>query len=377
MSATNKTPNYDLPIFLASDKPQWLIDWNNAMTQIDTAIKNAGGAESEAGLIAEGAKTVADAAQTAATAANNTAAQANTLATEAKTEAQTATTEANKATSDVETLTQNLNITNEELTKTAAGLEDIENQVNGDNAKLRSALGISESGDLYDLLGTYVKEAYGSISPTNLELNRYWPNWISGVKPTDINLLLSTYINGLNSQMLTLNELLNAHNVEFSQFTGENYYGTFNVYNGLCGFGKIPKYQSQGPFYCFYLTGQMTAFISHDTNLQLLMDEEFHTLAQLSDQTMQEVYNDTNFTNVQYQAFNLTYNPTVFKQFINVNQTSGGTPEWLELQLRLTRADTTLKNIQIQFKLTPMGSTKPVGRQLNTMSNICAIITGQ
>lgn len=38
-NATNKTPNYGLPIFIGSDKPSWLVDWNGAMTELDTVIK--------------------------------------------------------------------------------------------------------------------------------------------------------------------------------------------------------------------------------------------------------------------------------------------------------------------------------------------------
>lgn len=41
MSATNQTANYQLPIFIGSDIPSWLVDWNNAMTALDTAIANA------------------------------------------------------------------------------------------------------------------------------------------------------------------------------------------------------------------------------------------------------------------------------------------------------------------------------------------------
>lgn len=41
MSATNSTANYELPIFLATDKPAWLTDWNGAMSAIDTAIHSA------------------------------------------------------------------------------------------------------------------------------------------------------------------------------------------------------------------------------------------------------------------------------------------------------------------------------------------------
>lgn len=40
MSATNKTTNYSLPIFIGSDVPSWLTDFNGAMQLIDTAIAN-------------------------------------------------------------------------------------------------------------------------------------------------------------------------------------------------------------------------------------------------------------------------------------------------------------------------------------------------
>ena len=41
MSATNKTTNYEFPVFIGTDKPAWLVDWNSAMNAIDTAIKQA------------------------------------------------------------------------------------------------------------------------------------------------------------------------------------------------------------------------------------------------------------------------------------------------------------------------------------------------
>ena len=39
MSATNATTNYALPLFIGTDKPAWIVDWNGAMTAIDAAIK--------------------------------------------------------------------------------------------------------------------------------------------------------------------------------------------------------------------------------------------------------------------------------------------------------------------------------------------------
>ena len=41
MSATNATTNYELPVFIATDEPAWLVDWNSAMNAIDSAIKEA------------------------------------------------------------------------------------------------------------------------------------------------------------------------------------------------------------------------------------------------------------------------------------------------------------------------------------------------
>lgn len=49
MSATNHTTNYELPIFVGTDKPAWLVDWNGAMAAIDTAIHTAEGKADQAG----------------------------------------------------------------------------------------------------------------------------------------------------------------------------------------------------------------------------------------------------------------------------------------------------------------------------------------
>lgn len=64
MSATNSTPNYSLPVFLATDKPAWLTDWNGAMNAIDTAI--------------HAAQAAADAAQVTASTATADIATINT-----------------------------------------------------------------------------------------------------------------------------------------------------------------------------------------------------------------------------------------------------------------------------------------------------------
>lgn len=73
MAHTNSTTNYNLPQFLPTDKPAWLVDVNPAYASIDTAIKNA----SDAAGNAQG-----DATQALADAAG-----ANAIATQANTKA--------------------------------------------------------------------------------------------------------------------------------------------------------------------------------------------------------------------------------------------------------------------------------------------------
>lgn len=41
MSATNSTTHYELPVFIATDKPAWLVDWNGSMNSIDAGIYEA------------------------------------------------------------------------------------------------------------------------------------------------------------------------------------------------------------------------------------------------------------------------------------------------------------------------------------------------
>lgn len=90
MSFTNKTPNYNLPQWLGSDKPAWLTDMNGAFSAIDTAIKGASDSGSSAEATANNALSTAQSAQ-------ETASEAATLANEAKVDAGNATTIANNA----------------------------------------------------------------------------------------------------------------------------------------------------------------------------------------------------------------------------------------------------------------------------------------
>ena len=90
MGATNQTTNYELPLFIGTDKPSWLGDFNGAMNKIDTSIK---GNKDEIDSL----KTRMTATETVANSASSTASTALTNANNAQTTANTAQATANTA----------------------------------------------------------------------------------------------------------------------------------------------------------------------------------------------------------------------------------------------------------------------------------------
>lgn len=111
MGYTNKTSHYELPQYVANDKPSWLGDFNAAMLKIDTVMADNDATAEAANSAATGAQTqvaalsaqfstiqgqvntAVDTATTAdgkATTAQSVATQASTTAGEAKTLAETA-----------------------------------------------------------------------------------------------------------------------------------------------------------------------------------------------------------------------------------------------------------------------------------------------
>ena len=105
MSATNSTTNYHLPIFIGTDIPSWLVDWNNAMTNIDSAI----GAALLAGNTAEADVTALEstvqAIQTSVTALTSSVNDNTTDITDLKGQMVAYTQIVNQLTADVQNLT--------------------------------------------------------------------------------------------------------------------------------------------------------------------------------------------------------------------------------------------------------------------------------
>lgn len=73
MSSTNKTTNYDLPIWVPSDKPSWVHDLSPAFLTIDTTLKTISSGVASAQQAAQQASQAADAAEAAAVTAQQAA----------------------------------------------------------------------------------------------------------------------------------------------------------------------------------------------------------------------------------------------------------------------------------------------------------------
>ena len=99
MSATNSTPTINLPLFIGTDKPAWLVDWNGAMNAIDSAIAALQTAES-------GTAASLSALANSVTALSNTVSQQTTAI-------ETVTQSVNQLAGNVTTINGNINTINE------------------------------------------------------------------------------------------------------------------------------------------------------------------------------------------------------------------------------------------------------------------------
>lgn len=120
MSYTNKTPNYDLPQYVGTDKPTYLGDFNETMLKIDSALHTNASNIASAGSTAETALNTAQTANTTSNNAQTTASQAQTTATNANTTAESANDMANSAMEDTQKIVDYLIFS--ETTLTSSGI---------------------------------------------------------------------------------------------------------------------------------------------------------------------------------------------------------------------------------------------------------------
>lgn len=128
MSATNKTPNMELPIYVAEDKPTYLGDWNSTMSKIDTTVT--------------ATRNVADSAMETASNANNGVA--------------TNTESIGALQTDVQLVKSNQTAINDHLT-------DIDNSITVLNTKATKTTSQLNSGDIAFQFGVDSDGNYGYI----------------------------------------------------------------------------------------------------------------------------------------------------------------------------------------------------------------------
>lgn len=128
MSATNKTPNMELPIYVAEDKPTYLGDWNSTMSKIDTTVT--------------ATRNVADSAmETASNASNGVATNTESIGA---------------LQTDVQLVKSNQTAVNEHLT-------DIDNSITALDAKATKTTSQLNSGDIAFQFGVDSNGNYGYI----------------------------------------------------------------------------------------------------------------------------------------------------------------------------------------------------------------------
>lgn len=122
MSATNSTPNYGLPQYVADDKPTYLGDFNKAMLDIDTNMKSIDNKS-------EGAKSGIASVQATANQALENANTANTKATTAQATAEQAQTSATNAQSTATEAKNLANTVNTNLTDLSDKVNNLDNNI--------------------------------------------------------------------------------------------------------------------------------------------------------------------------------------------------------------------------------------------------------
>lgn len=178
MGSTNKTAHYELPQFVANDKPSWLGDVNEAMEAIDTGIY---GAKSSADGAQQTANNAVAGVQSAGTRMDGIQTQLDTVATQAN---QTATTVAGH-TSSIATNSANINTLNSRM-----GSTDISGI--GDGTVTGAISAISGGGGGQELLNTVtsdgvktiqqlLNELLGGADTTKITVNSYI-EWTAGAE---------------------------------------------------------------------------------------------------------------------------------------------------------------------------------------------------
>ena len=162
MSATNSTPTINLPLFIGTDKPAWLVDWNGAMNAIDSAIAALQTAES-------GTAAALSALSNSVTTLSNTVSQQTTAI-------ETVTQSVNQLAGNVTTINGNINTINSLIGNGEPTTTDktIIGAINEINAKIPEGGAVAASNVSFSNTGTDLNAT--NVQAAIIEINNKIPS---------------------------------------------------------------------------------------------------------------------------------------------------------------------------------------------------------
>lgn len=174
MSFTNQTANYGLPQYSADDKPTYLGDFNKAMLDIDTAIKNNENIAQASETLAQNANNSASEALSTANTASSSATNAGVKADNAYALAESAKADASQATKDATDAKTIANSANQTATSANATATSAQTTATNANNTATSAQTTANSANtkaeqaLEKIENLKMVVAYSNESPTSL-----------------------------------------------------------------------------------------------------------------------------------------------------------------------------------------------------------------
>ena len=175
MSYTNQTPNYELPQYVADDKPTYLGDFNKAMLDIDTNMKSIDTKATSAVATADNASANATEALSTAQKAQTFASSATTKAENAQTIAENAQTTASNAQSTASTALSNSETANSNATSAKQTAENAQTtaenaQTTAENAQTTAENANSTANTLNTNIENWVSQNIG-VNSANVMFN--------------------------------------------------------------------------------------------------------------------------------------------------------------------------------------------------------------
>ena len=228
MSATNSTPNYGLPQYVADDKPTYLGDFNKAMLDIDTNMKSidnkAEGAESGIASVqatANQALENANTANTKATTAQATAEQAQTSATNAQSTATESKNLANTVNTNLTNLSDKVNNLDNDIGEWIQ-IDALDSSLNANHSILKASINkkcklLSLYGALYNI-NKRGPLKIGNISALPITLLKDVNIYFGGMyKEQDIDATVAERIDILQNGDIMFPDFNTAGNIEYAR----------------------------------------------------------------------------------------------------------------------------------------------------------------